>query len=122
MKPLTPITKFKEGLSIQGFYLCTEKYQRHTRNGDLYLDLVLRDLTGHLPAKIWDKVAELNDFFSAGDAVAVSGVVEFYQERPQLIVKKIKIVIGKIANHFIVIQYKIDTIVDPRILVKLIKQ
>ena len=90
MKPLTPITKFKEGLSIQGFYLCTEKYQRHTRNGDLYLDLVLRDLTGHLPAKIWDKVAQLNDFFSAGDAVAVSGVVEFYQERPQLIVKKIK--------------------------------
>ena len=47
-KTLTPIEKFKEGDSIQGFYLCVQKNIRHTRNGDLYLDLELRDITGHI--------------------------------------------------------------------------
>ena len=63
MKRLTAIEKFKEGNSIQGFYLCVEKHLRHTRSGDLYLDLVLRDKTGQIAAKIWDKVPDLNTLF-----------------------------------------------------------
>ena len=68
MKRLTAIEKFKEGNSIQGFYLCVEKHLRHTRSGDLYLDLVLRDKTGQIAAKIWDKVSDLNTLFKTGDA------------------------------------------------------
>ena len=37
MKSTTSIDKFKEGESIQGFFLCFEKHIRHSRNGDLYL-------------------------------------------------------------------------------------
>ena len=36
---LTQISDFKIGRSIQGFYLCKEKYLRYTRNDDLYLGL-----------------------------------------------------------------------------------
>ena len=90
MKRLTAIEKFKEGNSIQGFYLCVEKHLRHTRSGDLYLDLVLRDKTGHISAKIWDKVPDLNTLFKTGDAVAVSGDVESFMERLQLIIRKIR--------------------------------
>ena len=90
MKRLTAIEKFKEGNSIQGFYLCVEKHLRHTRSGDLYLDLVLRDKTGHISAKIWDKVSDLNTLFKTGDAVAVSGDVESFMERSQLIIRKIR--------------------------------
>lgn len=89
MKKLTSIEKFKEGDSIQGFFLCVEKHLRHTRSGDLYLDLTLRDITGHISGKIWDNVAEMNEKFDSGQAVVVSGDVESFMDRPQLVVRKI---------------------------------
>ena len=89
MKPITSIDKFKEGDSIQGFFLCFEKHIRHSRNGDLYLDLRLRDKTGSVNAKIWDNVNELKKKFNSGDPVAVSGIIELFMDRPHLIIKKI---------------------------------
>jgi len=89
MKQITQISSFKEGTAIQGFFLCVEKHLRHTRSGDLYLDLILRDNTGMVHGKIWDKVENLNEKFSSGDPVAVKGNVESFQERLQLVVIKI---------------------------------
>ena len=89
MKTITCIANFKDGDSIQGFYLCVEKHLRHTRSGDLFLDLQLRDRTGSINGKIWDNVDKLNEKFNAGDPVAVSGNVDSFKERPQLVVKKI---------------------------------
>jgi len=89
MKEITQISSFKEGMSIQGFFLCVEKHLRHTRTGGLYIDLVLRDNTGTVHAKIWDKVAEFDEKFSSGDPVAIKGNVESFQERHQLVIKKI---------------------------------
>jgi len=83
------INNFHEGEKIQGFYLCTEKHPRKTRGGDNYIDLTLRDRTGKIQAKIWDKVGEFSPKFEAGEPVAVGGVVESYQDRFQLVVKKI---------------------------------
>jgi 3'-5' exoribonuclease len=88
-KTLTPIEKFKDGDSIQGFFLCVEKHLRHTRSGDLYLDLELRDITGHISAKIWDNVGESTEKFEAGDAIVISGNVESFMDRPQLVIRKI---------------------------------
>ena len=89
MKPIVPISKFKEGETVQGFYLCVEKHLRHSRSGDLYIDLVLRDRTGQIHAKIWNKVEDFDKKFSKGDALAVKGEVEFFLDRPQLTVKRI---------------------------------
>ena len=89
MKQITPIQKFKEGATIQGFYLCVEKHLRHTRTGDMYLDLVLRDRTGQISAKVWDKVEEYQHKFTSGDPVAAAGVVESFHDRLQLVVKRI---------------------------------
>jgi len=89
MKTITCIENFKDGDLIQGFYLCVEKHLRHTRSGDLFLDLQLRDRTGSINGKICDYVDKLNDIFNAGVPVAVSGNVDSFKERPQLIVKKI---------------------------------
>jgi 3'-5' exoribonuclease len=91
MKPITQISSFLEGASIQGFYLCVEKHLRHTRAGDLYLDLILRDNSGTVPAKIWDKVDEFNEKFSAGNPVAIKGNIESFKDRLQLVIKKINI-------------------------------
>ena len=89
MKQITPIQKFKEGATIQGFYLCVEKHMRHTRTGDLYLDIVLRDRTGQISAKVWDKVEEYQPKFTNVDPVAASAVVESFHYRIQRVVKRI---------------------------------
>ena len=91
MKSITPISEFKEGSDIRGFFLCVEKHLRNTRGGDLYLDLVLRDRTGQITAKLWKEVSEYHDKFSAGDAVVVAGQVDVYLDKLQLNVKKINI-------------------------------
>lgn len=89
MKKLTPINSFKDGDVIQGFFLCTEKYLRHSRNGNIYLDLKLRDVTGQINAKIWKNIPALDDKFKSGDAVAISGSVESFMNQNQLIINKI---------------------------------
>ena len=89
MKKLKSISSFKSGEKIQGFYLCLEKFLRYTRSGDLYIDLNLRDNTGKISAKIWDNVTALDKKFEAGNAVVVSGNIEKFQDKNQLIIKKI---------------------------------
>ena len=89
MKKLTQISKFKQGSKVQGFYICVEKYIRTTKGGDLFIDLELRDMSGSIFGKIWDNISELSSKFDKGNAVAVSGIVEIYQESLQLKIKKI---------------------------------
>ncbi len=91
MKAITQINEFKEGADIRGFFLCVEKHLRNTRGGDLYLDLVLRDRTGQITAKLWKEVSEYHDKFSAGDAVVVAGQVDVYLDKLQLNIKKINV-------------------------------
>ena len=89
MKEITPVHKFKEGMTIQGFYLCVDKHLRHTRTGDLFIDLILRDKTGQIHGKIWDKVKYLNEKFNSGEAVVAKADVSSYHGRIQLEIKKI---------------------------------
>ena len=91
MKAITQIKEFKEGSDIRGFFLCVEKHLRNTRSGDLYLDLVLRDRTGQITAKLWNDINEFQDKFDAGDAVVVAGTVDIYLDKLQLNIKKINI-------------------------------
>ena len=60
-----------------------------TKGGDLFIDLELRDMSGSIFGKIWDNISELSSKFDKGNAVAVSGIVELYQESLQLKNKKI---------------------------------
>ena len=76
-------------MTIQGFYLCVDKHLRHTRTGDLFVDLVLRDKTGQIYGKVWNKVKSFNKKFSSGEAVGAKADVSSYQGRLQLDIKKI---------------------------------
>ena len=58
-----------------------KKNLRHSKNGDPYLDLVLRDKTGKISAKIWNKINEFELKFNSGDAVAIRGKMEIYQNK-----------------------------------------
>ena len=89
MKNIANISELKEGKTIQGFFLCVEKNLRHSKNGDPYLDLVLRDKTGKISAKIWNKINEFELKFNSGDAVAIKGKMEIYQNKKYLIIDRI---------------------------------
>ena len=86
---LTQISDFKIGRSIQGFYLCKEKHLRHTRSGDLFLDLIFSDSTGMMPGKLWDLVDQFQDRFESGDPVAVKGKVIEFNDKIQLTVTQV---------------------------------
>ena len=88
---LTQIIDFKLGRSIQGFFICKEKHLRYTRNGDLYLDLVLSDSTGIIQSKMWDLADDFQDRFNRGDPVAVKGKVGEFNEIHQLTVSQINL-------------------------------
>jgi len=81
---LIQISEFKIGRSIQGFYLCREKHLRHTRSGDLFLDMIFSDSTGTIPGKLWDLADKFQDRFESGDPVAVKGKVIEFNEKLQL--------------------------------------
>ena len=79
------ISDFKLGSSIQGFYLCKEKHLRHTRGGDLFIDMIFSDATGIIPGKLWDMADQFNDRFNSGDPVAVKGKVTAFNEQLQIV-------------------------------------
>ena len=87
---ITPIHQFQQGHKIQGFYLCIEKNTRNTKNGNLYLDIVLSDSTGKIRAKVWDKVDYFIDKFEVGQPLAVKGMVSDYNSQLQLTISNIK--------------------------------
>jgi 3'-5' exoribonuclease len=86
---LIQISDFKLGRSIQGFYLCKEKHLRHTRTGDLFLDMIFSDSTGTIPGKLWDFVDQFQNRFQSGDPVAVKGKVTEFNDKLQIIVTKV---------------------------------
>ena len=86
---LIQISDFKLGRSVQGFYLCKAKHLRHTRNGDLYLDVILTDSTGMIPGKMWELVDDFQNRFESGDPVAVKGKVGEFNDMLQLTVNQI---------------------------------
>jgi 3'-5' exoribonuclease len=88
---LTQIIDFKSGRSIQGFFICKEKHLRYTRNGDLYLDLVLSDATGVIQSKMWDLVNNFQDRFNGGDPVAVKAKVGEFNDSLQLTITQINL-------------------------------
>ena len=66
-----------------------DKHVRHTRAGDLYIDLTLRDKTGQISAKIWTNVDSFNEKFDSGDAIVAKADISLIQGRLQMEIKKI---------------------------------
>jgi 3'-5' exoribonuclease len=62
---------------------------RQKKTGDPYLSLLLGDRTGELDAKMWDNVAEVLEAFERDDFVKVKGLLQIYQNRPQLTIHKL---------------------------------
>ncbi|MFQ5913754.1 MAG: 3'-5' exoribonuclease YhaM family protein [Nitrospinota bacterium] len=75
---------------ITGFYRVAAKYMRETRTGKPYLDLRLIDKTGEVPAKMWEDPEGKWDDFGRGDVIKVQARVDLYDNKPQLILQRVR--------------------------------
>lgn len=78
------------GETIHGFFLVKSAEIKTTRTNKKFLDLLLSDKTGEVTAKIWDYSEEDNPVL-AGLAVKIEAEVRQWQEKPQLDIKKIRL-------------------------------
>src|SRR2546429_3206695 len=69
-------------------FLVHTKDIRQKKSGGPYLSLLLGDRTGDVDAKMWDNVAEVMDTFERDDFVKVKGLLQIFQNRPQLTIHK----------------------------------
>jgi len=81
MIKITSIDKFKVGQNIYGFYQSIFKEKKISKNGDYYIDLMLRDSTGQINGKIWKFSNFYDSSFSEGDLVAVKGEIKRYRQK-----------------------------------------
>jgi 3'-5' exoribonuclease len=71
-------------------FLVTTKEVRQKRTGEPYLSLILSDRTGEIDSKMWDNVGEILDSFDRDDFVKVKGLMQLYNNRPQLTIHKLR--------------------------------
>ena len=84
------ITELEPNQLVHGTFLVHQKDVRQKRSGEPYLSLTLADRTGELDAKMWDNAQEALSTFERDDFVRVKGLLQVFQNRPQLTVHKIQ--------------------------------
>jgi len=86
------VNELQPNQQVQGTFLVSYKEIRQKKSGDPYLSLTLADRTGELDAKMFDNAAEVIDTFEREDFVRIKGLLQVFQNRPQLTLHKIQTV------------------------------
>ena len=85
----TPTRRFIQSLgdgdNVDEVYLVVEKQLRANRNGNLFLQLELRDRTGSISARLWNAGEPLFRSFDGGDFLLIKGKVQLFQGSLQII-------------------------------------
>lgn len=84
------VSELQPNQTIQGTFLVTHKDVRQKRSGEVFLSLILADRTGELDAKMWENAAEVAGVFERDDFVRVKGLLQVFQNRPQLAIHKLQ--------------------------------
>lgn len=67
-----------------------EKELRPKKNSGMYLHIRLADRAGELDAKVWEHPEETARMFERDQVVKVRGILEQYNDKPQLVVTKVR--------------------------------
>lgn len=79
-----------EYVEVDDFFIVTKKGVFSAKNNTRYMSVTLRDKTGTLEGKVWDRVEELSGLFERNDLVRVKGKTRMYQQKPQLTITDIR--------------------------------
>lgn len=80
--------------TISEIFLAADKQLRPNRNGNLYLQVELRDRTGAIGARMWNATDLHYNSFENGDFVRVEGTTQLYQGAIQMIATRIERIRG----------------------------
>lgn len=84
------IQQLADGDSVEETYLVVDKQLRANRNGNLYIQVDLRDRTGTINARLWNAGEQLFRTFEAGDFLHVKGKVQLFQGSLQMILSHLE--------------------------------
>src|SRR5262245_37127932 len=79
-----------DGDSIEEVFLVSDKQLRANRNGNLYLQVDLRDRTGSINARLWNAGEHLFRSFDTGDFVLIQGKLQLLQGALQMILSHLE--------------------------------
>lgn len=82
------VSELQPNQVITATFLVHIKDVRQKKTGEPYLSLTLGDRTGEIDAKMWDNVSDVLDGFERDDFIKVKGLLQIYQNRPQLTIHK----------------------------------
>ncbi|MBW1780020.1 MAG: HD domain-containing protein [Deltaproteobacteria bacterium] len=80
------IEAIEEDARVSGCYLVKEKRVAKTRNGNPFLSLTLKDRTGEIAAKVWERAEALSGRFREGDVIRIDGQAGSYRDQLQITV------------------------------------
>ncbi|MBS3908131.1 MAG: HD domain-containing protein [Actinobacteria bacterium] len=81
------------GEHVDACFVVHRKEKKLTKAGSAYADIILGNKTGTIGAKIWSVTDTIYDCFDVGSIVKVAGVVEVYQQKPQLKISSLEPVV-----------------------------
>src|SRR5262245_15197759 len=84
------VQQMADGDAVEEVYLVVDKQLRANRNGNLYLQLELRDRTCSISARQWNAGEQVFRLFEVGDFVMVKGKVQLFQGALQMILTHIE--------------------------------
>src|SRR5271168_4946655 len=84
------VREMADGDVVEEVYLASDKQLRANRNGNLYLQLELRDRTGTITARLWNAGEHLFRSFESGDFVFIKGKVQLFQGALQVILSHVE--------------------------------
>ncbi len=85
------VQELREGQAVSQCFLVRSKIHRVTRNSDPYLEIILADRSGTIPARAWtDATLRYGNDFEHGDFVFVEGRTESYRGVLQVNVSSIR--------------------------------
>ena len=79
------VDQLTDGESVDEIYLLTDKQLRANRNGNLFLQLELRDRSGVITGRLWNAGEPLFRSVENGDFLSVRGKVQLFQGTLQVI-------------------------------------
>jgi 3'-5' exoribonuclease len=84
------VNQLSNGDAVDESFLVADKQLRANRQGNLYLQLELRDKTGRVGARLWNASEGLARTFDAGDYLRVKGKTQVFQGALQLILSHVE--------------------------------
>lgn len=98
-QPHRSIAELQSGERLEdAVYLITQKDLRTTSNGSLYIHAVLADRSGQVVARMWNASRQIYDSMPDSGLMHITGRVESYKGKPQVILDGVRTVDAKDVN------------------------